>query len=228
MKKRKTKNFFTLLWVAWGLLLSFGMVYASDIVSINVHHQEASASWSNNSLISIPSTWGTGGTVDYWNAWNNSTIIGNYFKGYYYDSMFWFFELDWLDGWEENVEIVGSTNKCDSGYGYKLWGYAYSAYFGFMDFDYSDDIFVYYCVDDNMLHGYSYSTTLWFQNFEWIGFDILPNVSTLADNTSTWIFVNDTTKINLPNFWDGNIKSYLAWDAINLDDDKESIFYIIK
>ena len=47
-------------------------------------------------------------------------------------------------------------------------------------------------------------------------------------NTSTGVFVNDTTSINDSNFWDGNINTYVGGDIINLQDHKESIFYIIK
>ncbi len=224
MKTKKLKNFFKVKLVLFVVIASFGTVYAADYFSSSIGSQISSGVWSNNSNVSTIA-WEEPG---YWNSWDNSTIIWNYFRGYYYDSVFWFFKLDWsTDNWE-NVSIVWSTTACGSSYGYKLWWYAYSEYFWFIDFDYNNNIFVYYCEWDKTLHGHAYSKTLWFQNFEWIGFEIVSSVSTLAVTTSTGIFVNDTTDINLPNFWDGNINSSVWSDLIQIEDEKESIFYIIK
>jgi len=224
MKNKKIKNFFKIKLILVVLTASFGTVYAADYFSSSISGQSATGFGSNSSSISTISweePW-------YWNAWNNSTIIWNYFRWYYYDSIFWFFKLDWSTSPSENVNIVWSTTACGSSYGYKLWWYAYSEYFWFMDFDYNNNIFVYYCEWDKKLHGYAYSESLGFQNFEGIAFEIISSISTLAENTSTGIFVNDTTKINLPNFWDGNFHSEVWGDLIQLEDDKESIFYIIK
>ena len=224
MKNKKTKNFFGLKAILLFLFFSIGTAYGSDILSISIWNQVATENGSNGSNISIIA----GEEVAYWNAGNNSTVIGNYFKWYYHDSVFWYFKLDWSTDSSENVNITKSTSACSTWYGYKLGWYAYSEYFWFMDFDYNSNIFVYYCVDDNELHGHAYNDNIWFQNFEGIVFDVLPNVGTITENTSTGVFVNDNTKINFPNFWDGNINSYISGDMIQLEDDKESIFYIIK
>jgi len=45
-----------------------------------------------------------------------------------------------------------------------------------MDFDYNSSIYVYYCESDKKLHGFAYSKALGFQNFEGIGFEIIPNI----------------------------------------------------
>ena len=224
MKNKKLKNFFKIKLLVLVWIASLWSVYAADYLSSTISSQSSSGVWSNNSDISVIA-WEEPG---YWNDGNNSTIIWNYFRGYYYDSIFWFFELDWSTDPSENVSIIWSTSACGSSYGYKLWWYAYSEYFGFMDFDYSDSIFVYYCEWDKVLHWYSYSKNLWFQNFEGIAFEIVSSVSTLAENTSTGIFVNDTTNINIDEFWSWNLNSRVWADLIQLEDDKESIFYIIK
>lgn len=229
MENKKLKNFFKYKLLFILLIVSLSSVYASTLCSstvlcTSIVGQWSTGIWSNSSVVSVIS-WEE---VGYWNLGNNSTVIGNYFRGWYYDSVFWFFQLDWSTDSENNVHVIGSTSACSTWYGYKLWGYAYSSYYWFIDFNYSGNIFVYYCVEDGALHGYAYNSHIWFQDFEWIWFEIIPNISSVADNTWTWIFINDTTKINLPNYWDGNINSYIWWDVIQSEDDKESIFYIIK
>ncbi len=224
MKNTKIKKFFRFkLWL-FIILASLWTVYASDFFSWTILSQNASSVGSNGSNIQIIS----GEEPWYWNAWNNSTVIWNYFRWFYYDSVFWYFQLDWSGQKDENVSVVWSTTACWNWYWYKLWGFAYSPYYGFIDFDYSNNIFVYYCVDDSSLHGYAYNENIWFQNFEGIGFEIIGEVGTVSEDVSDGIFVNDSTKINLENFWDWNIRSYLWWDLIQWEDDKESIFYIIK
>lgn len=92
------------------------------------------------------------------NTGNDSDIIGNSLKGYYHDTYFGGFQLDWnkVDP-NLNVHVADSTEKCANGsYGYKFAGYAYSKLGGFVNFGYSNDIFVYYCVGDQKLHGYAY------------------------------------------------------------------------
>lgn len=215
--------------IGFFLLLSFVVVYAADSLSETLTTQTATWSGSNNSLISV--SFG-GANTNYVNKENNSTIIWNYFTGYYYDSVFGYFKLDWSADVTENVSIVSETTECSSGYGYKLGGYAYSTYYGLIDFDYSPSVFVYYCESDNKFHGYAYSEHLGFQNFEWIGFQIVPSVSTAADTLSSTGFLNDTTAVTTTDAYTGSDSTFSPlniWGDINeLDADQESIFYIIK
>lgn len=222
-------------WVFLFLLGVFWYVFAADYLSDNLDYGTATASGSSNSFVSIVSDTASPGWVreaKYWNRGNNSTIIDNYFTGYYFDSIYGFFKLDWSVNPGENVRIISSSSACPSGYGYKIWGYAQSQYFGFIDFDYNSSVYVYYCEVDKKMHGYAYSESLWFQSFEGIGFEIIPNIGTVTQTTGTGVFVNDTTSI--PNIWvfSGSTSNFdydsIFWDSFNLDATKESIFYIIK
>jgi len=232
--KTKDKNVKTIwkkgsLFFAVLVILSFGLVFWEDIVSQILPDDIADAAGSNGSIIET----GAGTSeVAYVNKWNNSTVVWNYFQWYYYDSLLGFFRLDWSSNTSENVRIVGSTGACPSGYGYKLWGYAYSEASGFIDFDYNGSIFVYYCETDKSLHGHAYSELVWFQNFEGIGFEIIPNIWTIAEVTGTGVFVNDVTNIIDIVTYTGATSNYdynvIWWDIVNLDTTEESIFYIIK
>lgn len=233
-KKTETKNIKT-IWKRVKILFALFLftfwvaVFWQDIISQIIPDDTAEAVGSNGSIIQT----GTGTSeVAYVNKGNNSTIIGNYFQWYYYDSLMWFFRLDWSSDITENVRIIGSTGACPSWYGYKLGGYAYSETAGFIDFDYNSSIFVYYCEVDKELHWFAYSEMVWFQNFEGIGFEIIPNIGTIAELTSTGVFVNDTTSINDIVVYTGATSNYdyniIGGDVVNLDATEESIFYIIK
>lgn len=231
MKKDKTKTFLwskkTLGVLLWVSIIS--VVFAADYFSDSWDIGSASGNGSNNSTVSVIGA----SDAQYWNKGNNSTIIGNYFRGFYYDSQYGFFRLDHNKGTpSENVTVVSSTSACSSGYGYKLWGFAYSESFGFIDFDYNSSIFVYYCESDKKLHGYAYNQSIGFQNFEGIGFEIIPNVGTVTQTTSTGVFVNDTTSIpNIPVFTGATSNfdyNSIFGDTFNLDATQESIFYIVK
>jgi len=221
---KKASLFFAVL-----LTLGLGFTFGDDIISQIFPDDTADAPGSNGSVIQT----GAGTSeVAYVNKWNNSTVVGNFFQGYYYDTLLGFFRLDWSSNVSENVSIVGSTWACPSGYGYKLWGYAYSETAGLIDFDYSGSVFVYYCEVDKSLHGFAYSDIAWLQNFEGIGFEIIPNIWTIAEVTGTWIFVNDVTNIvDIVTYtWATSNYDYnVIWgDVVNLDATEESIFYIIK
>lgn len=237
MKKKKTETkIIKTVWrnvkilFALFLLFLFGMIFADDIISQIIPDDVADGTGSNESLVYT----GTGTSeVAYVNKGNNSTVIGNYFQWYYYDSSAWFFRLDWSSDTSENVRIIGSTGACPSWYGYKLWGYAYSETVGFIDFDYNSTVFVYYCEVDKTLHGFAYGELIWFQNFEGIGFEIIPNIGTVAElTTSSGTFVNDTTSISdvVTFTWATSNYDYntIGWDTFNIDTTEESIFYIIK
>ena len=197
----------------------------------SIGSQSATQLGSNSSQVSFSYWVGAGSITNYVNKSTDSTIIGNYFSGYYYDRVLWFFQLDWSADKEQNVRIVDSTIKCSSWYGYKLGWYAYSKYSGFMDFDYNNDIFVYYCEIDQKLHGYAYTKYNWFQNFEGIGINILP-ANSLVNVTWTGIFVNDNTHVGLEKTytWSDSSSDFnsLWGNVFNFDDTKESLFYIIK
>jgi hypothetical protein len=88
--------------------------YAADILASQFAIQSASSNGSNGSIISVDSN------LSYINKGQNSSVVGNYFTGYYYDSVLGYFEADWSVNESENIRVVGSTGKCSSGYGYKL------------------------------------------------------------------------------------------------------------
>ena len=198
-------------------IVVFSTAYAAD-PSTPFITQLASGSGSSGSEISTDSN------LLYMNKGNNSSVVGNYFSWEYYDSIMWYFKTDWSTNKLENVRIVWSTSACGDSYGYKLWGYAYSEYFWFVDFDYDDSTFVYYCLSDSTLHGYSYSSDLGFQNFEWIAFDIWADSDTVAEESSGngW-FVNEGSSIT-----EEEGATTIGPDIIEFESIQESLFYIIK
>ncbi len=170
------------------LVSIYSSAFASDVVSSVFTSQTASGTGSSDSFISVD------GDLSYINKWNNSSVVGNYFVWYYHDSLWWYFRTNWSSNENQNVRVVWSTDACPNSYGYKLWWYAYNEYFWFVDFDYDSSNFVYYCIWDKRLHGYSYSSDLWFQNFEDIEFEIEVIPSTVAEEpTGNELFVNDST-----------------------------------
>ena len=212
----------------------FYKVYAVDVVSEIFTSQTSSWLGSNNSQIQVNNN------ISYVNKGNNSSIIGNYFTGYYYDTILWFFKMDWSEDQSQNVRIISSTSACPVGYGYKFWGYAYSNTFGFIDFDYNSNVFVYYCMQDKKMRGYAYSTSLGFQNFSWISFDIETVGTNSGSVSGTWFFTNDTSNIQevttpvnqvWPNWQTVNSNfsaNTIQTDTIEFEAQKESLFYIIK
>ena len=107
-----------------------------------------------------------------------------------------------------------------------------------MDFDYSDEIFVYYCDSSKSLQGYAYNSDLWLQSFEWITFDIEVKPTTIAQlPVNNLIFVNDATKLISPRipifessvsneWWINDV--FIGADEIEFEAIQESLFYIIK
>ncbi|MCH8519051.1 hypothetical protein LAT59_04805 [Candidatus Gracilibacteria bacterium] len=163
------KNIYTFLTLLAGLL--YGTLYFSVLAnssSIALEAQVGTGLGSNSSQIQIfPNM------LEYHNRGNNSSITGNYFVGSYYDSGYGEFQTNWSTNAIENVRIIGTTSACGAGdYGYRLGGYAYSDIGGYIDFNYNDSIFVYYCMSNQQLRGYAYSTHIGFQNFAGISFDI--------------------------------------------------------
>lgn len=238
-KKKKILNYLALLGLLFFTVI-VSSVQAADVISHVFSSQTATAQGSNGSLISVDSN------LEYFNKGNNSSIIWNYFSGYYYDSMYGFFQTDWSTSDVENVRIIGSTSACGNSYGYKLWGYAYSPSSWFVDFDFNSSIFVYYCVNDGSLHGHAYSDALWLQNFEDIAFDIeVASITVAEEPTGTGAFTNDNTQIltpveddddpaeiqdpNTPDDNDSNFSpTSIQNDIIEFNTDKETLFYIIK
>lgn len=150
------------------------VAFALDVVSTDFSPQSATSSGSNGNTVWFSTGGSATGTTSYINKNNDSDTIGNYLRGYYYDTEFGFFRLDWnLTDTTKNVRIVSSTDKCGTGYGYKFAGYAYSEAAGYIKFDYNNDIFVYYCESDDKLHGYAYSQHIGFQSFEGLNFEVV-------------------------------------------------------
>ena len=175
------------------LLAGVSAVWALDTVDMNFSPQAATGSGSNNSVVWFSTGGASTGTTSYINKNNDSDTIGNYLRGYYYDTQFGFFRLDWnATDTSQNVRIVSSTNKCGTGYGYKFSGFAYSDTAGLVRFDSSNDVFVYYCESDKRLHGYAYSEQIGFQNFEGLSFEIV----SLSQNVPSLTFGLDPFFVN--------------------------------
>ena len=240
-KLLKDKNNQTLISILISLSLTLWVVFAATWIELLISQQSSSNLWSNNSTISF-STWWISKSTYYVNQWNNSTIIWNYLKWYYYDNIFGYFRLDWSNDKNQNVRIVWTTSKCWSWVWYKLWWKAKGVYSTggndkesawFIDFDHNSSTFVYYCESDKKLHWKWYSRWIWYQDFEWIWFEILSDWT--STTTFTWaidIFLNDTTDVNIievftwsnSNVWIDKI----LWEQFKFDTTQESIFYIIK
>lgn len=225
---KKQKNYYKKLWIILisMLWLWFSIVYATWSTKY-LSYDKADFVWANGSEIEfsvVPD--GNSFATYYTNREDNSSIIWNYFSGYYYDSVYWFFKLDWNSSWNSNnVRIINSTDKCDW-YWYKLGWYAYSENFWFVDFSYNDTYFVYYCVNDKELHWYAYLENIWFQSFEWIWFEIIPEVVSDANIIESDDFVNDNTEITNPNY--DNPEQVIHWNIQHIKDTDWSVFYIIK
>lgn len=232
MKKMILKHL-ALLWIGVSTVF-FNYVYSADTVSVVFTSQSSSSLGSNNSRISVDSN------LEYVNKWDNSSVVGNYFRGDYYDSVLWFFKTDWSWNEAENIRVVGSTWRCSSSYGYKLGWYAYSKTVWFIDFDFNNDTYVYYCDEDKSLHGHAYNGFTWFQSFEGIAFEIESVVEQQAETPDDdGTFVNSDTNItdqiesDLPG-WNPNQNNSnftintIQNDTIEFDSRLESLFYIIK
>jgi len=163
------KNTYTI--IALLVLLSSWLYYtiaSANSSSVLLDAQASTGLGSNSSQVQIFAD-----TLEYHNRGNNSSVIGNYFVWNYYDSIYGNFTLNWSTNTLENVRIVSSTSACWTGdYGYQLGWYAYSELGWYIDFDYNDSIFVYYCNSDNSLRWYAYSAHIGYQNFAGISFDI--------------------------------------------------------
>ena len=154
--------------------------------------------------------------------------------------MFLYFKLDWSGQKNQNVRIVWTTSKCGSWVWYKLWWKAKWVFGGvdypsawYIDFDHNSSTFVYYCESDWELHWRWYSRWIWYQDFEWIWFEILSDGT--STTTFTWasdIFLNDDTDIDIIGVFTGSNSNAwidkLLWERYRFNSTKESIFYIIK
>ena len=244
-KKNLRKHLAIFLFMFIPTTFLYSSVWWADDIASSFSPQSSTWSWSFNSVVSVDSD------LKYVNKGNNSSVIGNYFTWYYYNSVWWYFKTNWATTSNQNVRITGSTDSCNNSYGYKLWGYAYSEYHGFVDFDYSDSIFVYYCVANKLLYWYAYSEDLWFQNLEGITFDIDVTPSTIIEEPE-WDenFYNDDTTI--ADRWNSSSSStsgssssstsssstsgsssssgwfFISADTIEFEAIEETLFYIIK
>ncbi len=237
----KDKKNRTLVSILIAFALTTGVIFAATGVQLLISQQSATILWSNNSTISF-STWGVTKHTHYVNEGDNSTIIWNYLQWYYYDSVFWYFSLNWSTNKNENVRIIWTTSKCWTWFWYKLWWKAKWIYSTgwtdmdsawYIDFDHNSSTFVYYCENDKKLHWKWYSRWIWYQDFEWIWFEILADWTTTT--TFTWatdLFLNDNTNVDIIEVFTGSNSNAsldkLLWEEYNFDADKGSIFYIIK
>ncbi|EKD44771.1 MAG: hypothetical protein ACD_71C00010G0003 [uncultured bacterium (gcode 4)] len=233
------KHFFSFthkLFLGFFLLFfsSIFIVFALDVVSTDFSSQPATSSGSNNSTVWFSTGWlsldeTVSGTTSYINKDNDSDTIGNYLRGYYYDTQFGFFRLDWnLTDTTQNVRIISSTDKCGTGYGYKFGGYAYGEAGGYIKFDYNNDIFVYYCESDDKLHGYAYSEHTGFQNFEGLSFEVVAlsqNTSNLPSGSGDPFFVNNTSLILIGL---SGRSTDIQGESVANQKWREVIFYIVK
>ncbi len=231
MKKQKVKKFFRRNFYIWFISIFLFWTVFWAYTSFLIDSQLATKKGSFDSIISF--SWTTGREWYYVDDEDNSAIINNYFKWYYYDSLFWFFKLDWSSDKNENVKIIDSTDKCETGYWYKLWWKAYGDSAWYIDFNYNDSTFVYYCLDDWELLGTAYWKYIWFQGFDWIKISVVNSIEDLAQTVSHDIFINDTTKIteptyNISEWWPTDWWTSIWWNIYQIDANKESIFYIVK
>lgn len=229
MQIKFLKNFSVILF-----LLMSTIAYAQDVDLLEFGNQTATQSWSSQSVLQTISD----NTFSWWyvNKDNDFWVEGNYFRWYYYDSNYWFFRFDWSSDLSQNVRIIGSTDKCSDGSaGYMFWWLAKSvdtnswSVSGFMNFHYSNDIYVYWCMWDQKLHWLAYNDDYGFQNFEWFYFTTLQDewiTHSLTDFASEdSFFVNDYSNILNTEFeWINNIQ----WDIVDTEYGKEIIWTIIK
>jgi len=154
----------------------FSTVTFATIFQFLINPTTSTTPWSFNSIVSF--TW----TIIDWKQWyyindgENSAVIWNYFKWYYFDSLHWYFKLDWSSNKNENVRIVDSTNKCSNSYWYKLAWKAYSENAWYIDFNYNNDTYVYWCRSDKKLHWFAYNKYTWYQNFDWVSIDVITDI----------------------------------------------------
>ncbi len=179
------------------------VTFALDVTDTTFSPQSATSSGSNNSQIWFSTGSTSSGTTSYINKNNDSDVIGNYLRGYYYDTQFGYFKLDWNEtNANENVHVASSTDKCGTGYGYKFSGFAQSTTAGFINFNHDVSNFVYYCESDKKLHGWAYSEHLGFQSFEGIGFEVVAlsqnNPSLSTGNDPFFVNNNSVILMNLP------------------------------
>jgi hypothetical protein len=221
---------YALLKVAIGSFFVATIAFALDTVSQTIPTQSATSGGGNSNIVWFSTGTTSTGTqyyIQYMNKDNDSSTIQNYLRGYYYDTQFGFFKLDWNTlNTDENVHISASSDRCPTGYWYRFDGYAQGVDAGFLDFGYNDDIYVYYCESDNKLHGYAYSPDFGLQSFEGISFSV---AATSTNNAFTPVstdpfFVNNNSILLLPD----NGSRTVQGDVTSSDWGKSTIFYIVK
>lgn len=171
MKYKKT------LFFPLGIFCIFASVYAANTLIENIR---------GNQIATGPSAYPTQqvrtintGDLRFMNKDNDTLRTGDYFSGYYYDSVYGIFRTD-MD--TTSAVRIGSvvTGVCPAGTytGYKLTGFSYNPEFWFMDFDYDATRYAYICIPNttgqlwntlsSYLGGYAYSPLIGFQNFSGI------------------------------------------------------------
>ncbi len=170
------------------------------------------------------------GAVTYINKGNDSTTLGNYFTGSYYDSTYGFFRMDHSGDLSQNVRVIGSTDRCSGSYGYRLGGTAYSTTFGYIRLDPSSVNYVYFCESDQKLRGFAYSSTLGWQNFAGLSLSLETYSSielTFSGSLNDPFFLNNRSSLSSIETPGGKAFS-LQGDVVSTNTGKESVFYIVK
>jgi hypothetical protein len=139
----------------------------------------------------------TDGDLRFMNQWNDDSMIGNFFSGYYLDEAYGIFETDYIS-WQE-VQISSQNGTCWDGKSkYELKWYAYNNNFWLVDFTNAlGKTNIYACIEDNFwspdygtayFQWYTFSEFIWIQNFDDISFEGYTNIedTTTDDDGILW------------------------------------------
>ncbi len=198
-----------------GVLLSITILYAIDTLIVDISWWQSSDNlsgmWTRSMTVSD-------GDLRYMNKDNDSSIPQDFFSWYYYDPAYGSFKMDsWADK-NKNVHVSWETTALCGGdfTWYKLEWYAYNPDFGFIDFYYNNDTFVYLCIPNNensiqsgSLYGYAYSPYIGFQNFDGISLD--PSVDLWNEHRSKGRFLKVDGIVSSQN------SNELIWDQFKDD-----------
>jgi len=135
---------------------------------------------------------------------NDDSLVWDYFSGFYHDSAYWAFEMQFRDvswsSWDtqwvsiSNMDVSDNCTDSTSHRWYKLIGFSYNREFWAMDFAYDNNNYAYICVPRNensdevwYLWWNAYSELMGSQNFGGIELDVF--VDRTLDHSSDVRFV---------------------------------------